>query len=70
MGEASWRKAFGLAEKGCGDGQAIGHGLAGTGLGRNHEIAAFGFGFENGELNRGRVFIFALGEGARKWGRG
>ena len=69
-GRGFLREAFGLAEKGCGDGQAIGHGLAGAGLGRNDEIAAFGLGFENGELNRGRVFVFALGEGAREWGRG
>ena len=69
-GRGFLREAFGLAQKGCGDGQAIGHGFAGPGLGRNHEIAAFSLGFEDSKLNRGRVFVFALGEGAREWGRG
>ena len=51
-----------------GHGQAIGHGLAGAGLGRDQQVTARGR-LQHGGLDRGGGEIFARGEG-RLQGRG
>jgi hypothetical protein len=55
-------EAFGLAEKGCGDGQAIDRDAGRSPKPRDRGLQPG----RNGKLDRGGVFIFALGEGARR----
>ena len=50
-------------------GEAEGDGLARAGLGRDDQVAAFGFGFEHGGLDRGQCIITARVERLRE-GRG
>ncbi|GAV36504.1 hypothetical protein ROTAS13_04191 [Roseomonas sp. TAS13] len=59
-------KALGRAEKVAGHGQAIGHGLAGAGLGGNQQVAPRRVGGEDGGLHRRRLGIAALGQGQEK----
>ena len=47
------------AEQGIGEGQPIGHGLAGAGLRRDQQVPPLGLGFQHGKLHRGRVGIAA-----------
>ena len=57
-------EALGLAEQVVGDRQSIGDGLAGAGLRRDQEIAAVGLGGQHGGLDRRRLVVAALGQGA------
>ena len=50
---------LGIAEERFGEGEAIGDGLAGTGLGRDEEVAALGRRLDHGTLDGGRVFVVA-----------
>jgi hypothetical protein len=61
-------EAFGLAEQGGGEREAIGDGLARAGLGRDEFVAGGQLGLQNGGLDRGRLVIAALGEGANETG--
>ncbi len=54
---------LGLAQQGRGEGQTEGDGLAGTGLGRDQQVAAL-FGLQHGGLHRRGLGIAAFGKGA------
>ncbi len=59
----------GAFQQGVGNRQAIGDGLARSGLGGDQQIAAFGLGLQHGGLHGGGVFIIAFGKGAGEGGR-
>ena len=56
----------GAFQQGFGDGQAIGHGLARTGLRRDQQVAAFRIRFQHGPLHGRGDGVIALSEGAGK----
>ncbi len=55
-------QALGIAHERVGEGEAIGHRLAGTGLGGHEQVAAGRLGRQHGALDGGEVDIVAGGE--------
>ncbi len=66
------RKSFRVAKERRGDGETIGHGLAGPGLGGDENVAPFGLRRKHSGLHRRRVGVVALFErtGQRRAGGG
>ena len=62
------RQSFGIAHHVVGDREPVGDGFARAGLRRHQKIAADGIGGEDGGLDRRRVMIVALGQGAGERG--
>ena len=58
------------AEQRDGEGEAVGDGLAGPGLGGHQQVAPLGAGLQDGLLDRRRLGVAALGEGAFEGGIG
>ena len=57
-------EGLGLAQERGRQRQAVGHGLAGAGLGGDEEVAAVRLGAQHGGLDRGRLLVAALRERA------